>query len=155
MKKSVRPRTAAAAAAVAVVLTGIGVTAAHATSAQQDPPVQYLYEAYRQTIAPLHVAQIPSLSCPVGYLMNEKLSDGRLVPKGVQVVEPGGVGVVISYATSEKVDVDGQTRHLTTGTDAERTLLESEDRLARSRTEAATSLIAVYKALGGGWQAGS
>jgi multidrug efflux system outer membrane protein len=39
--------------------------------------------------------------------------------------------------------------------DAERTLLESEDRLARSRTEAATSLIAVYKALGGGWQAGS
>jgi outer membrane protein, multidrug efflux system len=34
---------------------------------------------------------------------------------------------------------------------AERTLLESEDRLARSRTEAATSLIAVYKALGGGW----
>lgn len=39
--------------------------------------------------------------------------------------------------------------------DAERTLLQSEDRLARSRTEAATSLIAVYKALGGGWQAGS
>ena len=35
--------------------------------------------------------------------------------------------------------------------DAERTLLESEDRLARSRTEAATSLIAVYKSLGGGW----
>jgi outer membrane protein, multidrug efflux system len=36
---------------------------------------------------------------------------------------------------------------------AERTLLESEDRLARSRTEAATSLIAVYKSLGGGWEA--
>jgi multidrug efflux system outer membrane protein len=36
--------------------------------------------------------------------------------------------------------------------DAERTELESEDRLARSRTEAATSLIAVYKALGGGWE---
>lgn len=38
---------------------------------------------------------------------------------------------------------------------AERTLLESEDRLARSRTEAATSLIAVYKSLGGGWQSPS
>jgi len=36
--------------------------------------------------------------------------------------------------------------------DAERTLLESEDRLARSRTEAAPSLIAVYKSLGGGWE---
>lgn len=36
--------------------------------------------------------------------------------------------------------------------DAERTQLEAEDRLAQSRTEAATSLIAVYKALGGGWE---
>ena len=36
--------------------------------------------------------------------------------------------------------------------DAERTQLEAEDRLAQGRTEAATSLIAVYKALGGGWQ---
>ncbi|HKT74462.1 MAG TPA: efflux transporter outer membrane subunit [Steroidobacteraceae bacterium] len=36
--------------------------------------------------------------------------------------------------------------------DAERTQLEAEDRLAQSRTSAATSLIAVYKALGGGWE---
>ncbi|HEV7715207.1 MAG TPA: efflux transporter outer membrane subunit [Steroidobacteraceae bacterium] len=36
--------------------------------------------------------------------------------------------------------------------DSERTQLEAEDRLAQSRTDTATSLIAVYKALGGGWQ---
>lgn len=36
--------------------------------------------------------------------------------------------------------------------DAERTQLVAEDRLAQSRTETATSLIAVYKALGGGWE---
>ncbi len=36
--------------------------------------------------------------------------------------------------------------------DAERTLLEVEEAYARSRTEAATSLVAVYKALGGGWE---
>jgi len=36
--------------------------------------------------------------------------------------------------------------------DAERTELQTEDALAQSRTEAATSLIAVYKALGGGWE---
>jgi multidrug efflux system outer membrane protein len=36
--------------------------------------------------------------------------------------------------------------------DAERTQLEAEDRLAQTRTEAATSLIAVYKSLGGGWE---
>jgi multidrug efflux system outer membrane protein len=36
--------------------------------------------------------------------------------------------------------------------DAERTQLQAEDALARARTGAATSLIAVYKALGGGWE---
>ncbi|MBV8403966.1 MAG: efflux transporter outer membrane subunit [Gammaproteobacteria bacterium] len=36
--------------------------------------------------------------------------------------------------------------------DAERTQLADEDRLAQSRTDAATSLIAVYKSLGGAWQ---
>jgi outer membrane protein, multidrug efflux system len=36
--------------------------------------------------------------------------------------------------------------------DAERTELDAEDRMAQSRTDAATSLVAVYKALGGGWE---
>lgn len=35
--------------------------------------------------------------------------------------------------------------------DAERSLLEAEDRLAFARTETATALVAVYKSLGGGW----
>jgi multidrug efflux system outer membrane protein len=37
--------------------------------------------------------------------------------------------------------------------DAERDALSAQDSLAQSRTQAATSLIAVYKALGGGWVA--
>jgi multidrug efflux system outer membrane protein len=36
--------------------------------------------------------------------------------------------------------------------DAERTQLEADDRMAQSRTQAATSLVAVYKALGGAWE---
>ena len=36
--------------------------------------------------------------------------------------------------------------------DSERTQLQAEDALAQSRTTTATSLIAVYKALGGGWE---
>jgi len=36
--------------------------------------------------------------------------------------------------------------------DAERTQLAAEDQLAQSRTDTATSLIAVYKALGGAWE---
>ena len=34
--------------------------------------------------------------------------------------------------------------------DAERTLLEAQDRLAASQTQTATAFVAVYKALGGG-----
>jgi multidrug efflux system outer membrane protein len=36
--------------------------------------------------------------------------------------------------------------------DAERTQLAAEDHLAQSRTDASTSLVAVYKALGGSWE---
>lgn len=36
--------------------------------------------------------------------------------------------------------------------DAERTLLEAEDRLARTETQTATTLLAMYKALGGGFR---
>jgi multidrug efflux system outer membrane protein len=36
--------------------------------------------------------------------------------------------------------------------DAERVLLEARDQLARSQTRTATALVAVYKALGGGWE---
>ena len=36
--------------------------------------------------------------------------------------------------------------------DAERTQLQDEDRLAQTRADTATSLIAVYKALGGAWE---
>lgn len=35
--------------------------------------------------------------------------------------------------------------------DAERTLLEAQDRLAQGRTDAATAFVALYKALGGAW----
>ena len=36
--------------------------------------------------------------------------------------------------------------------DAERTQLDAEDLLAQSRSDSATSLVAVYKSLGAGWQ---
>jgi multidrug efflux system outer membrane protein len=36
--------------------------------------------------------------------------------------------------------------------DAERVLLQAQDQLAQTDTQTATALIAVYKALGGGWE---
>jgi len=46
---------------------------------------------------------------------------------------------------------DGAADFLTV-LDAERVLLEAEDQLAQTQTQTATSLVAVYKALGGGWE---
>lgn len=48
---------------------------------------------------------------------------------------------------------DGGVADFLTVLDAERTQLEADDRLVRARTETATALVAVYKALGGGWRA--
>jgi multidrug efflux system outer membrane protein len=45
----------------------------------------------------------------------------------------------------------GSTDFLTV-LDAERELLSARDRLAQAQAGAATSLVAVYKALGGGWE---
>ena len=112
-----------AAIAAAAALTGIGVTAANAADGNPVPDwgYQYTYKAFRETIGPWDSITIPSLSCPTGYLVDERLSVGRIVPKGVQVLEPGGIGVTISYVKDATVvDYWGQTLHLTTGTDAER-----------------------------------
>lgn len=46
---------------------------------------------------------------------------------------------------------DGATDFLTV-LDAERVLLEAQDQLAQADTQTATALVAVYKALGGGWE---
>jgi multidrug efflux system outer membrane protein len=37
--------------------------------------------------------------------------------------------------------------------DAERTVLEAQDALAQSETDLNTAVVAIYKALGGGWEA--
>jgi hypothetical protein len=115
-----RAAIAVATATAAVALTGLGATAAHAT-APTTPAYMYLHQAFRETIQPWDTVTIPSLLCPTGYLVDERLSVGRIVPKGVQVLEPGGIGVTISYVKSATVvDYWGQTLHLTTGTDADR-----------------------------------
>jgi multidrug efflux system outer membrane protein len=47
---------------------------------------------------------------------------------------------------------EGGVSDFLTALDAYRTSLEAEDQLAVSRTRAATSLVTIYKALGGGWE---
>jgi len=47
---------------------------------------------------------------------------------------------------------EGSTPYLTV-LDAQRTLLRAQDAVAVAETESYTSLVALYKALGGGWEA--
>jgi hypothetical protein len=116
--------TALVTGAAAAAITALGATAASAsTPTPYYPSYHYTVEAFRETIKPWDSVTIPSLSCPSGYLMDERLSPGRVVPKGVQVLEPGGVGVTISYVKSVGVtDYWQNTYHPITGTDAERGL---------------------------------
>ncbi len=55
-------------------------------------------------------------------------------------------------ATLARQRFDNGATDFLTVLDAERVLLEAEDQYAQSQTRTATALIAVYKALGGGWE---
>jgi len=62
-----------------------------------------------------------------------------------------------AQASREAADLAGQrfeggVADFLTALDAYRTSLEADDQLAVSRTRAATALVAIYKALGGGWE---
>lgn len=55
-------------------------------------------------------------------------------------------------ATLARSRYDNGATDFLTVLDAERVLLEAQDQLARTQTDTATALVAVYKALGGGWE---
>jgi multidrug efflux system outer membrane protein len=55
-------------------------------------------------------------------------------------------------ATLSRSRYDNGATDFLTVLDAERVLLQAQDQLAQTRTETATALVAVYKALGGGWE---
>jgi len=70
----------------------------------------YSFVAFRETIKPWDSISIPSVACQGNYLQNKHFSPGRLVPNGVEVVEPGGIGVTITKATATGIDsVNGQS----------------------------------------------
>lgn len=99
-------RAAVATAAItAIVVGGLGVatSASAATTAAANEEV--VVDAWTAAIGPWSTLTIPRLICPSGtpFLVDGDFSPGRLVPRGVEVVERGyGAGV-----TSFKVYVAG------------------------------------------------
>jgi hypothetical protein len=105
-----------ATAGAAAIVAGAGVTTASASSTSDTATV----EAFRETVKPWDSIRVPSLTCPTGsYLVDEDLSPGRIVPKGVQVLEPGSVGVTVSATERDYITVDDvQYRPITGTTDS-------------------------------------
>ena len=106
----VTAKIALATAAAAAVVTGVGVGAATAanTSTSSDA---YSFEAFRETIKPWDSISVPALSCPTGYFKDVELSPGRIVPKGVEVLEPNAIGVTIAAVKSIPVTDWWNTQH--------------------------------------------
>ena len=110
-------------AALAAV-TGLGVGAASASS---NPSDVVTVTAFQETIKPWDSIAIPSRSCPSGsYLQTVDLSPGRIVPKGVQVIEPrfglepgGAIGVTIGAAKATPEMRQGVMLYPLTGTNAD------------------------------------
>ena len=112
------------ATAAALAVTGLGATAASASSTPSDVVT---VTAFHETIKPWDSISIPSLSCPSGsYLQNVDLSPGRIVPKGVRVIEPrfglepgGAIGVTIGAAKATPEVRQGVWIYPLTGTTAD------------------------------------
>jgi hypothetical protein len=103
MKKTSRGRRTVLAALVATAAAaGVAVAAAPGAAASGDTPqwTETTVEAFRVTLPPWHSVKIPKASCPAGMnLVDRDYSPGRIVPKGVEVKEPGGIGVTINQAS--------------------------------------------------------
>ena len=85
-------------AGLAAVTAATGVIVAGATGAAanhvQPQSTESTVRAFTVTLPPWHSVKIPQASCPEGtYLVDRDYSPGRIVPQGVEVIEPGGIGV--------------------------------------------------------------
>jgi hypothetical protein len=90
-------------ALLAGVATGLAVAAAPGAAAHSDTPqwTETTVEAYRVTLPPWHSTKIPKASCPTGMnLVDRDYSPGRIVPRGVEVIEPGYIGVHINQPST-------------------------------------------------------
>jgi hypothetical protein len=103
MKKMSRGRRAVLAGLVATATAaGVAVAAAPGAAANSDTPqwTETTLTAFRVTLPPWHSVKIPKASCPADMnLVDRDYSPGRIVPRGVEIKEPGGIGVTINQAS--------------------------------------------------------
>jgi hypothetical protein len=113
------PTRVALVGVAAAAVTGLGGAVATADSSSTSEPTVATYEVFRETVKPWDSIRIPSLMCPTGYLHNKDYSPGRMVPRGVEIVEPGGVGVTITHGDGPVWVENGRLVQPISGTDAD------------------------------------
>ena len=97
--------------AAAAALSGVGAGLAAADSPAPSSTTNYTVDGMRQYIRPLESITVPTMLCGSGgYLQDREYSPGRMVPQGGEVIEPGGVGVIIKAPTYGPVDPTGSFR---------------------------------------------
>ena len=81
----------------AALVAGAGITAASASTTATASTSTTVIEGFRESVKPWDSITVSSMACPSGsWLLNKDLSPGRYVPLGVEVVEPGLIGVTIT-----------------------------------------------------------
>lgn len=104
--------TAVALAGGAAVASATGAAAEHVQPQNTDTIVR----AFTVTLPPWHSVKIPAASCPAGMnLVDQDYSPSRIVPRGVQVNEPGGIGVHINQGSFWTYFEDGYEYNVFTG----------------------------------------
>ena len=96
----------------ATALCGVGIGTASAATPAVTAPLSHssvsgkadgstTVVAYQASLGTLQSANLPAFACPSDqpWLVNMNLSQNRVVPRGVAVDEPGGIGVTILRAT--------------------------------------------------------
>ena len=92
----------ATAAITGLAVMGLGAATASAASAQPSDPSVIRIKGPVVEIPGWWEATLPRFQCPSNYpySWNRDLAPHRIVPPGTEVIEPGGVGVIMSQFTS-------------------------------------------------------
>ncbi len=92
----------------AALVTGCAVAAMGGlvgVAAADTPSTDTVVQVYSAYLPPGHT-DLPAFTCPdrFPYLLNQNLSPGRAVVRGMEVIEPGGIGVTDNLDTLTQPD---------------------------------------------------
>lgn len=113
MNKNRARRIGAIGAAAVLVPAVVGTGFAASASAAAPASTEKVVTSWSGTLAPLASTPLPDMLCPADapYLINQDYSPGRIVPRGVEVVEKYfGAGVTIPKAV-----VDNDVNRMASG----------------------------------------